>query len=140
VILVVVITAVPLPIPRFRNANATAINFVPILNSIKCFVPDEKGKLSIITFCLKNLVGNVILFVPLGILSPLVSEKFCSLKRLLIFASGLSLCIESIQFFSGFFGNFRYVDIDDILLNTLGACLGFSILCLCKVSIAKWAA
>ena len=45
---------------------------------------------------------------------------------MLLFAVFLSLSVESIQFLLRFFGNPRAVDIDDVILNTLGACLGFA--------------
>src|SRR4029077_804245 len=71
--------------------------------------------------------GNVALFVPLGILLPLVSNRCLRLKRVLLFALLLSLSVESIQFLLRFFGNPRAVDIDDVILNTLGACVGFAL-------------
>jgi len=64
--------------------------------------------------------------VPLGILLPLVSNRFLTFKRVLLFALFLSLSVESIQFLLRFFGNPRAVDIDDVILNTLGACVGFA--------------
>jgi len=45
----------------------------------------------------------------------------------LLFALLLSLSVESIQFLLRFFGNPRAVDIDDVILNTLGACVGFAL-------------
>ena len=78
-------------------------------------------------FCLRNTLGNVVLFLPLGILLPLTFDRFRSLKRVMAIALCLSLGIETIQFFSRFIGSLRAVDIDDVLLNTLGACLGFAI-------------
>ena len=78
-------------------------------------------------FCLRNTLGNVALFMPLGILLPLVDTRFRSLKRVLLLALCLSLTIETLQFALRFVGNPRAVDIDDVLLNTLGACLGFLI-------------
>ena len=46
---------------------------------------------------------------------------------MLLFALLLSLSVESIQFLLRFFGNPRAVDIDDVILNTLGACVGFAL-------------
>lgn len=68
-----------------------------------------------------NILGNVIPFVPLGFLLPLVYKKIKG------FAATMSVCIlsilgvESFQFVTmlGFF------DIDDILLNTSGCLLGY---------------
>ncbi len=76
-------------------------------------------------FCLRNTLGNIALFLPLGILLPLLFPGFRSLGRVSVLAAFLSLSIETIQFFSAFIGNLRAVDIDDVLLNTLGAVVGF---------------
>ena len=64
--------------------------------------------------------------MPLGFLLPLVSRRFLTFKRVLLFALFLSLSVESIQFVLRFFGNPRAVDIDDVILNTLGAGVGFA--------------
>jgi glycopeptide antibiotics resistance protein len=136
------ITVIPTQMSSFINPNFADLNFVPILNSIKCFLPDDgTGKPKIVFVCLANIIGNIVLFIPLGILLPFVSKKFHSLKRLCIFAFCLSLSIEAIQFLSRFLGNFRVVDIDDILLNTLGAWIGFRVLCICQKRnlITEWA-
>ena len=74
-----------------------------------------------------NAFGNIALFLPLGILLPLAT-KFRSLKQVMLVALLLSFSIEAIQFALRFIGNARAVDIDDVILNTLGALLGFVIL------------
>ena len=73
-----------------------------------------------------NTFGNLALLLPLGILLPLISHRFRTLKRVLLLALCLSVGIEASQFVLRFFGNLRAVDIDDVILNTLGACLGFA--------------
>ena len=65
--------------------------------------------------------------MPLGFLLPLTSGRLRSLTRVLAIAFCLSFSIETIQFILRFVGNDRAVDIDDVLLNTFGACLGFVI-------------
>lgn len=127
-IFVAAMTVIPTRMSSFINPNFDDLNFIPILNSIKGILPDETGK----PIYLVNIIGNIVLFIPLGILLPLASKRFHSLTPLLVFAFSLSLSIEVIQFFSRFLGNFRVVDIDDILLNTLGAFIGFCVLCLCQ--------
>ncbi len=65
-----------------------------------------------------NLLGNVALFVPIGWLTAVLSGR----RRLLIGTLAgllLSTAVEVWQMASGSFG-----DIDDIVLNTLGALLG----------------
>ncbi|MBR5868018.1 MAG: VanZ family protein [Clostridia bacterium] len=76
---------------------------------------------SLRTFALINLVGNVILFVPAGYLIPLLFPRF---RRFPPFLSVLFLslfAIEGIQLVTGL-GAF---DVDDILLNLLGALMGY---------------
>lgn len=69
---------------------------------------------------LKNVLGNVILFIPMGLLSPLLffRGRFFLLTLLLGFI--LSLFIETAQYLFAA----RIFDIDDILLNVTGALIG----------------
>ena len=68
-----------------------------------------------------NVLLNVALFVPLGILLPMIWKGFRKWYRMLAAGFGLSLWIELMQLASGR-GIF---DIDDLSANTLGAMLGF---------------
>ena len=122
------ITVIPLPYTEVRNPTANDFNVVPVINTIRELRATFTPRTSYMTpHLLKNILGNVALFVPLGIFLPLLSEKFHSLKRLMLFALICSLAIEFIQYVSKFFGSFRSVDIDDVILNSLGAFLGFII-------------
>ncbi|MFI3214047.1 MAG: VanZ family protein [Eubacteriales bacterium] len=69
----------------------------------------------------ENLFGNVIAFVPLGILLPLVHEKSKNFFVLLCNTFLLILGIELFQLYSAF-GAF---DVDDIILNMAGAIIGY---------------
>jgi len=120
-------TIVPTHLSGFRNPRSYHINIIPLGYSFTCFLQDSNQHPHITTFCLRNTLGNLALFVPLGILLPLVSNRFLSLKRVLLFALMLSVGVEAIQFLLRFFGNPRAVDIDDVILNALGACVGFAI-------------
>ena len=112
---------------RIRSSDANHINLIPLDYSFRCFRQDARMHPQLTAFCLRNTLGNVALFMPLGILLPLIDTRFRTLKRVLILALCLSLMIETVQFLLRFVGNPRAVDIDDVLLNTLGACLGFLI-------------
>lgn len=70
---------------------------------------------------LKNIIGNIILFIPLGFLIAykLNLKHFYSVILLSLY---FSVCIESLQLVIG-----RVFDIDDILLNTIGGICGFLI-------------
>ena len=69
----------------------------------------------------ENLAGNIVVFMPFGFLLPSVlvwgKNFFVMLLNAFIFVLG----IEVFQLFSAF-GAF---DVDDILLNCLGAALGY---------------
>ena len=76
----------------------------------------------------ENLVGNIVLFIPFGFLLPLCMKQGCNFFVMLLNAFLFVLGIEVFQLFSAF-GAF---DVDDILLNCLGAVMGY-----CLYIIAK---
>lgn len=82
--------------------------------------------LGIIAF--SNLYGNVLVFVPFGVLLPMVHKKSKNLLVLLLNTLFFVLGIEVFQLFSAF-GAF---DVDDILLNCLGAFLGGVLFFICE--------
>ncbi|UPM54054.1 VanZ family protein [Gottfriedia acidiceleris] len=94
-------------------------NFVPfkvVIDSIKY------GSFSI---ALKQVGGNIVLFMPLGFALPVLYPKITKSKTILV-GFIVSLGIEIIQGTMGFFigYNYRSCDIDDLLLNTFGTVLG----------------
>lgn len=102
-------------------------NFTPF-KTIKMYI-DYSYKLNSV----ENLLGNVLVFVPFGFLFPMVSSDTAVLEQgkhfwvMLLNAFVFVLGIEVFQLFSAF-GAF---DVDDILLNCLGASLGFGCYRLC---------
>lgn len=68
---------------------------------------------------MKNIVGNIILFIPFGFF---VSYYLNNKKTLVALLSTfiVSGCAESLQYYIG-----RVFDIDDIILNILGGFLGY---------------
>lgn len=68
-----------------------------------------------------NLFGNVLAFMPLGVLIPVSFPGIDRWWTVLLYSFWLSLCIELFQLVS----HFGVFDVDDILLNTLGGVLGF---------------
>lgn len=77
---------------------------------------------------LLNLIGNTAMFLPLGIIWPLVFKELNTHKKVITAGVGVSLFIEILQlpFFS------RVSDIDDLLLNSLGFLMGYGIYLLVK--------
>lgn len=78
-----------------------------------------------------HIIGNMIWFVPLGMLLPCYSEKWKGL-RILLCGGALSLMIEGIQYVLGT----GISDIDDIILNALGGLFGY-FTCLLFISFKK---
>ncbi len=65
-----------------------------------------------------NFLGNIVMFVPVGLFASLLMDKPRWWKSTLC-ALGLSLFIEIFQLFVS-----RGTDVDDVILNTLGGLLG----------------
>jgi glycopeptide antibiotics resistance protein len=68
-----------------------------------------------------NVVGNVVAFVPLGLLWALLREGRTGPWRVTLLSAGVSLLIETLQFVS----QRRVTDVDDVFLNTIGGVLGY---------------
>ena len=72
-----------------------------------------------------NLLGNLVMFVPMGMSLPvLFNEKFNKLWKTIVFIIVLVIIIEITQFIT-FTGS---ADIDDLILNTIGAIIGYEII------------
>ena len=83
------------------------VNLIPFVN---LFDYDSKRDL------LLNVIGNVVMFIPSGIVLPIVYKRLDTFWRVLVAGSGISLCIEIIQLPF----RVRATDIDDLVLNTVG--------------------
>ncbi|MCL1952291.1 MAG: VanZ family protein [Oscillospiraceae bacterium] len=71
---------------------------------------------------LVNLLGNIVMFSPLGALPPLIWPRWRKWWKLLLLGFAFSCGIEIAQHFVG-----RNSDIDDLLLNVLGVLLGYAV-------------
>lgn len=69
----------------------------------------------------KQVIGNFIMLFPLGIFLPLLYKRISNFFGVLIVSLLISTTIELLQLIT----SFRSADVDDIFLNTLGACAGF---------------
>ena len=68
-----------------------------------------------------NIFGNVVGFVPFGYILPVINDRFRNWLLIVVSGFSLSLCVETAQLIFRV-GSF---DVDDLLLNTLGALLGY---------------
>lgn len=93
------------------TSDAGRVNLVPG-SSIAALAKDDDRN------AIENVFGNMILFVPLGFLGVLALRR--GVTTLVLLGLCLSVFIEATQLALGR----RWVDIDDVLLNTVGAALG----------------
>lgn len=106
-----------------RNADREElVNVVPLRHQWRTFKSldpkdprDEKHYLI-------NLVGNVVLFIPFPFL--LFSFGYKHEKRIPLIALFVSVFIEVVQYLFVI----GVADIDDVILNVTGACMGFLLL------------
>lgn len=70
-----------------------------------------------------NIAGNILAFVPMGFLVPIVFSKFNKFKTTAIVILLATTFIEITQFAIGV----GICDIDDIILNWIGGIIGFQI-------------
>ena len=70
-----------------------------------------------------NVIGNIIMFVPLGIVWPYAYKDLDTPLKAISAGIGVTLCIEILQlpFYS------RVSDVDDLLLNSIGFIIGYLI-------------
>lgn len=97
-----------------ETAFPPRVNFVPFV-----FLMDYDNVRDIIW----NTVGNMALFIPTGIVLPIIYKKPDSFWKVVAAGALVSLCIEILQLpFPS-----RVSDVDDLILNTLGVAAGYGI-------------
>lgn len=79
-----------------------------------------------------QLLCNIGMFIPFGLLCPVVFKRTRVWWKTVLTAFGTSFLIEFIQYFIG-----RSCDIDDLIMNTLGACIGYAAFIVCSKAISK---
>ena len=82
----------------------------------------------------ENVLGNAAMFLPSGIVLPLVYPQLDRFWKVLAAGAGLSLSIELLQLpFAA-----RTTDIDDLIFNTLGVAIGYGIWLLIRKVWKAW--
>ncbi len=129
-IIFVCYAAVLLKIILFKyglGAGMRSWNFVPFRFVLALLHPETS-----IDVALKNVLGNFAIFIPLGVLTPVLFRRFDAWWKPTL----LGLCVSALfELLQGVFG-LGATDVDDLLLNTLGAAAGsavyFGVLKRCK--------
>ena len=125
------VTLIPNHNSRSAAEAAMGIDLHPNLASLTCSSAILPRGSTARAFCVHNARGNVMLFFPLGILIPLVWTHLRFWRGMLI-AIALSSSIELVQYFSRAWSN-RNADVNDVLLNGLGAFLGLALVFLLRL-------
>jgi len=103
--------------PRYgRAAGLRGINLVPF-STIMQYLTGYMTTRSIII----NLLGNIVAFMPMGFLFPLVFAPARSFRRVLVISCLSTVLVEVTQYLT----RSGISDIDDILLNVAGGILGY---------------
>lgn len=105
-------------------------NLVPFVEIRRFWVYRKQlGAFAVIT----NLFGNVIAFIPYGFILPVIAHKCRS--GIFIIASGfiLSFLVETVQLIT----KVGCFDVDDMILNTLGAVIGYLLFAVCNYLRSK---
>lgn len=101
-----------------EDPGEITINLQP-LATIKLFLAAMEQPQMILP-SLVNIIGNVICFMPIGILYPLYRQGQRYVRGTLVISLATSLMVEASQLLTGW-GVF---DVDDLLLNFLGGIIG----------------
>lgn len=96
------------------DRNIKDANFIP-------FSSIRRDILTLNSYYIKVLIYNIMAFIPMGFLLPLISKRARNMYFTIIIAIVFSFLIEITQLIT-VLGTF---DIDDILLNTLGTLIGY---------------
>lgn len=113
-------------LPRFSGTYWVRItrtaNFIPFATIVKFIsrIIDNTINLSI---AVKNLLGNFVIFMPMGFFLPCISKRMQKFSNTALVCLVIIVGVETVQMFSTL-GSF---DVDDIILNLSGACIGYAV-------------
>lgn len=122
---------------RFNLERNLKANFVPIVNSLLMIQRAEATRyqplIRIVQFL---LLGNLLVFMPIGMLAAVLFRDLRSGWKMLLLGAGFSLIVETLQVLLAV----RVFDVDDILLNALGTWLGYGVFRLANLlpPLRKW--
>ena len=116
-------------IARRRSGYSYNVNLIPIRNTWRELrYITEIGRFNY----LSNIFGNILLFLPLPIILKMFLKVY-KFSTVLLISMMLSISIESLQYIF----KVGVADIDDVILNTIGACIGYFIITHSKKSLTS---
>lgn len=112
------------------NVGMSGINIIPFKIIIKQF-GEINYNLKLYVSFIFNIIGNIVIFMPIGVFSNYLFKT--DFKYTALFAFLISLTIEGTQLSLE-----RMTDVDDLILNTSGAILGYGIYKSLKLKTEKF--
>lgn len=109
------------PIDNYPMEYPPGHNFIPFYTIIQ-LVKDLP-----LSIAIKQIFGNIIMFMPFGFLIPFFVNKN-KLLLTLSYSLVFTILIEFLQYILGVIvvgSQYRSVDVDDVILNMLGSLIGF---------------
>ena len=108
----------------YREMMEKNINLIPFA-TVKLFLRllQNSTDIALLRHAVINLVGNVVMFVPLGFFLPQIYGKKSNFLKYILFVAAIILLVEVLQLIT-LLGS---CDIDDLILNLLGASFGYLI-------------
>lgn len=114
-----------------EKINEISINLIPF-NKLKEFLEIVIYE-SRVEYLLIEILGNIIVFIIIGFMLPLLWRKFENIKLVLIMCLICSVTIETIQLMLP-----RCSDVDDIIMNIIGGIIGYGLYIIVKKGLTKY--
>ncbi|SHI58182.1 Glycopeptide antibiotics resistance protein [Clostridium cavendishii DSM 21758] len=132
IIVLVSVTLLPIFIGNNHVQRDLIVNYIPIKGIIECYNVNVNSEYWSYAFgfkiFLRNVGGNFILLMPIAIIVPLFFKRFRNFKNIVLLGLIVSIGIEALQFIENYLNiGIRAVDIDDVILNTLGVAIGYGL-------------
>lgn len=108
-----------MPFSEYVRQNT---NFIPFFSFYVLYTTPYISSLVLVPF-FKNLIGNLVLFLPWGIMLPLLGKRFKSAKSFFLLTACVIIAVELLQLVF----KVGICDVEDFILNMLGAAIGYII-------------
>lgn len=110
------------PIPMLRTPYfETTIpnnNYIPFSTILTYILNFDQYSLNLWIF---NMLGNVLIFFPLGIIAPFLFNNIYRYKHIIYISISIRVVIETAQYIA----SLGVFDVDDIILSLIGGIMGF---------------
>lgn len=113
----------PMPIGDSSGFSVSRVNLIPFRELIRSFGYLSQGQI------IRQHGGNLLLLVPFTLIGPGLWPRLRARRWALAIGVGGSVTIELLQLAAdaAVGANYRSVDIDDVIVNTAGALIGYAL-------------